>query len=112
MNIIPASIEKRLVVVTDLGIMVDNTDGSHELFVSDITSQMPVAAAKVEVFGQKRFAISAVTNTDSMAEIQISSFKNKEAVVYKVSNNNDVHFLPINRYDRRLNMSRFDVGRV
>lgn len=36
--------------------------------------------------------------------------KDRTAVVYKVTDGSDVSFLPINRNDRRLNMSRFDVG--
>ena len=109
-----SNIEKRLIVITDLGIVVkDNIDNSHNIFVADVSSGLPVAAADVEVLGKNGLpVISAKTNADGMAFLpDFSNFQNdKEPVVYKVSKNNDVSFLPLNRYDRRLNLSRFEIG--
>ncbi len=109
-----SNIEKRLIVITDLGIVVkDNADESHNIFVSDVSLGKPVADAKVEVLGKNGLPVlSANTNAEGMAYLpNFSNFQNdREPVVYKVSKNDDVSFLPINRYDRFLNMSRFDVG--
>lgn len=109
-----SNIEKRLLVITDLGIVVkDNADNSHNIFVADISTQSPVIGARVEVLGKNGLPVlSAQTNADGMAYLpDFSGFHNdKEAVVYKVSTNDDVSFLPINRSDRYLNFSRYDVG--
>lgn len=104
----------RLVVITDLGLIVkDNADGTHALWVSSIAGETPVAGAKVEVLGQNgRPIVTATTDAEGYVLLpDFSAFQNdKRAAVYKVSLNGDVSFLPINRFDRRLDLSRFDVG--
>jgi len=109
-----SSEESRLIVMTDLGIVVkDNLDRTHDVFISDVTAGKPVAGALVEVLGKNGLTVlSAETNAQGKAELaDFSGFKNdKEAVVYKVSKGQDVSFLPISQSDRRLNLSRFDVG--
>ncbi|MBO6281013.1 MAG: alpha-2-macroglobulin family protein [Alphaproteobacteria bacterium] len=106
--------DTRLIVITDLGIVVkDDINGQHNIFVSDIAQEKPVAGATVEVLGKNGLPVLSVqTDQNGLAVIpDFSSFKNdKEAVVYKVSKNNDLSFLPINQNDRRLNLSRYDVG--
>ncbi len=111
-----SNIEKRLIMITDLGIVVkENMDGSHNLFVADITTQEPVADATVEVLGKNGLPVLSVkTNAEGMATVpNFESFKNdKEPVAYKVSKGEDVSFLPIGRADRVMNFSRFDIGGV
>lgn len=106
--------DRRLVMITDLGIVVkDNLDKTHDLFVSSISKGEPVKASLVEVLGKNGLPIlKAETNAEGLAAIpDFSNFKDeKEAVVYKVTYENDVSYLPINRADRRLNFSRFEVG--
>lgn len=105
---------KRLLVMTNLGIVVkDNLNKTHDVFVSDINSEAPVAGALVQVLGKNGLPVlSARTNDKGLAKIgDFSDFqKDKQAVVYKVSLADDISFLPIERDDRLLNMSRFDVG--
>lgn len=106
--------DARLIVLTDLGIVVkDDVNKNHHVFISDLTKEKPVSDAKVEVLGKNGMPVlSAATNDDGYAVIpDFSEFKNdKEAVVYKVSHENDISYLPINKSDRLLDMSRFDVG--
>lgn len=107
--------DRRLIVVTDLGIVVkDNLDNTHNIFVANVSDGKPVAGASVDVLGLNGLTImQAKTNNDGYAPISdFSDFKkDKEAVVYRVSKGDDVSFLPIMRNrDRVLNMSRFDVG--
>lgn len=108
----PAS--KRLLLLTDLGIVVkDNADNTHNIFVSNIASETPVTGAKVQVLGKNGLPIfETETNEQGMAQIaDFSEFKNdKYAVAYKVSLGKDISFLPINWEDRKLNLSRFDIG--
>lgn len=105
---------KRLLVMTNLGIVVkDNLNKTHDVFVSDINSEASVAGALVQVLGKNGLPVlSARTNDKGLAKIgDFSDFqKDKQAVVYKVSLADDISFLPIERDDRLLNMSRFDVG--
>ncbi|MBR1648503.1 MAG: alpha-2-macroglobulin family protein [Alphaproteobacteria bacterium] len=106
--------DTRLLVVTDLGIVVkDDAFGDHYIFAMSISGGKPAANAKVEVLGKNGLPIlSAETDSDGLAFIpDFKDFKNeKRAVAYKVSLDDDISFLPIEGYDRVLNMSRFDVG--
>ena len=106
--------DSRLVVITDLGIVVkENLDGSRRIFVSDISKGGPAENALVEVLGKNGLPVlSRQTDSSGMAEIpDLRDFINdKEPVVYKVSLNDDVSFIPVWRADRRLDYSRFDVG--
>ena len=106
--------DSRLVMITDLGIVVkDNLDKTHNVFVSNISEGRPVSDAVVEVLGKNGLPVLTVkTNREGEAVVpDFSGFKkDRTAVVYKVTDGSDVSFLPINRNDRRLNMSRFDVG--
>ena len=106
--------DNRLVIITDLGIVVkDDISGQHNIFVSDINEGQPVEGATVEVLGKNGLPVlTAQTNKEGLAIIpDFSNFQDdKEAVVYKISKDNDLSFLPIDKNDRRLNMSRYDVG--
>lgn len=105
---------KRLIVITDLGIVVkDNLDKTHNVFISNIATGEPVSGALVEVLGKNGVPVlQAETDAQGLALIKdFSDFQHeKEASVYKVSYESDVSFLPIDRYDRRMDLSRFNVG--
>ena len=106
--------DSRLIIITDLGIVVkDSSTSQHNVFVSDISKEQPVENAIVEVLGKNGLPIlTAETNKEGLAVIpDFSDFQNeKEAVIYKVSKGDDLSFLPIDKNDRRLNFSRYDVG--
>lgn len=106
--------DQRLIMLTNLGIVVkDNLDKTHDIFVSDISNGTPVVGAKVEILGKNGLPVLTV-QTDERGHALIadfSDFKNdKQAVVYKVSHDSDLSFLPIDKNDRKLNHARFDVG--
>lgn len=108
--------DRRLVIVTDLGLVVkDNLDNSHDVFVSSLTKEKPVAGATVEVLGRNGISIvNAKTDASGHAKLpDLSGFENeKQPVAYKVSLNGDVSYLPFDRYELRINYSRFVVGGV
>lgn len=114
---IPLDIQtKRLILITDLGLVVkDNTDGTHDVFVQSITQGTPVNNAAVSILGKNGLALLTRT-TDAQGHTNfptLKDFSNEQGpTVYLVRNNNDVSFIPYNRYDRQLNYSRFDVGGV
>ncbi len=108
--------ERRLVLITDLGIIVkNNQDSSHDLFVQSVKSGQPVANATVKVLA-KNGAVLINSKTSQTGHIKLpktAHFKNeKRPVVYVVQTDRDTSFIPFDRYSRQLQMSRFDVGGV
>ncbi len=104
----------RLVVLTDLGIIAKKAnDGSQSVFVQSIHSGQPVANAGVKVIGRNgATVVSAITDASGMALIPtLENYKQElEPVMYLVEHQGDQSFLPINKQDRTLDYSRFDVG--
>lgn len=109
-------VDSRFVLITDLGLLVkDALDGSHDVFVQSIYSGEAVANAKVEVIGKNGLpVITATTDADGHARLpNLASFvREKAPTLYLVQKGGDLSFLPFNRHDRQLMMSRFDVGGV
>ncbi len=109
-------VDKRLVVVTDLGILVKkNLDGSQDVFVQSIHSGHPVSNATVEVIGKNGMPVASKM-TDVTGRAQMPDLKGydheREPVLYVVRQGGDTSFLPVSSRDRMLNFSRFDVGGV
>jgi uncharacterized protein YfaS (alpha-2-macroglobulin family) len=106
--------DHRLIVVTDLGILAKRAiDGSQDVFVQSIVSGRPVAGAAVDVIAKNGATIIArTTDADGHARVpDLTGFdREREPVVYVARYGGDSSFLPFNRYDRRLDYSRFDIG--
>ena len=104
----------RLILVTDLGLLVkDNADGSHDVFVQSIGSGRPVAGARIEVLGKNGVAVATdTTDANGHAALpKLTDFSHeKTPVVYVARRGDDLAFLPVDRQDRRLNLSRFETG--
>ena len=105
---------KRLVLITDLGLLVkDNQDGSHDVFIQSITQGKPVANVNVAVLGKNGLPLLKVT-TNEQGQANFPSLKDymneREPVVYLASFDNDVSFIPYNNPNRQLNYSRYDTG--
>lgn len=108
--------DSRLILVTDLGILVkDNVDGSHDVFVQSIQKGGPVVKADVQVVGRNGLAVlTETTGTDGHVHFpKLTDFeREKSPVMYLVQKAGDMSFIPVDRSDRNLNMSRFDIGGV
>jgi uncharacterized protein YfaS (alpha-2-macroglobulin family) len=106
--------DKRLILVTDLGVLVkNNSDGTHDVFVQSIHDGRPVSGARVEVLGKNGLPVfNGATDGEGRAPVpKLADFtREKEPVVYVVRKGSDLSFLPYDRSERRLNLSRFDVG--
>ncbi len=106
--------DKRLILITDLGVLVkDNADASHDIFVQSIHTGQPASGARVEVLGKNGLpAISVSTDADGHAKLpKLKDFeREKTPTVYLIRKGSDLSFLPFERSDRLLNLSRFDVG--
>lgn len=108
--------DKRLILVTDLGIIVkNNSDNTHDLFVQSVQTGRPVSGAKIELLGKNGIALYT-KYTDAQGHSDIPStndFTNeKTPTVYVVKTGNDVSFIPYNRNSRQINLSRFDIGGI
>lgn len=106
--------DERLILITDLGVLVkDNANATHDVFVQSIHTGQPVGGARVEVLGKNGLpVISVTTDDDGHANLpRLKDFeREKTPTVYLIRRGNDLSFLPFERSDRRLNLSRFDVG--
>lgn len=108
--------DRRLVIVTDLGIVSKTAvDGSRDVFVQSIATGQPVVGAAVEVWGRNGSILFAQL-TDAAGHARLPSVagmvREKAPVVLVAKKAGDLSFLPLNRADRNLDLSRFDVGGV
>ena len=106
--------DKRLVLVTDLGLIAKRTiDGSRDVFVQSISTGLPVGQATVEVWGRNGLILTS-QSTDATGHARLPNLagfqREKQPVLLVVRKDGDLSFLPFNRYDRNLDLSRFDVG--
>ncbi|RZL64993.1 MAG: alpha-2-macroglobulin family protein [Variovorax sp.] len=108
------NIDQRLVLVTDLGIVAKKAlDNTRDVFVQSIATGLPVGGALVEVWARNGMVIaSQATDADGRARLpNLAGFQREKApVVLVVRKDGDLSFLPFNRADRTLDVSRFDVG--
>ena len=108
--------DTRLLVLTDIGLLAKQSlDGSQDIFAQSIHSGDPIAAARIEVLGLNGLAVlTATTDAEGHAHFpDLRSFKNEQRpVLYLAHRGGDSSFLPIEERDRRLDLSRFDVGGV
>jgi len=106
--------DKRLVVVTDLGILVKKSlDGSQDVFVQSIYNGKPVDGASVDIIGKNGQTLFS-QNTDASGHVHFSKVegmsRERAPLMILVRKGGDLSFLPLNKTDRSLDMSRFDVG--
>ena len=108
--------DRRLVIVTDMGIVSKTAvDGSRDVFVQSIANGQPVAGASVEIWARNGSVVSAqLTDTSGRARLPSTTglVREKTPAVLVVKKSGDLSFLPLNRADRNLDVSRFDVGGV
>lgn len=108
--------DSRLIVLTDLGLLAKRSlDGSPDLFVQSIRSGAPLADVRIEILGRNGLPIlDATTDADGHARFaDLRSFqREQEPVLYLAKRGGDLAFLPVQDRDRRLDLSRFDVGGV
>lgn len=108
--------DRRLVIVTDLGIVSKlAVDGSRDVFVQSIANGQPVGGATVEVWARNG-AVLLSQATEAGGKTHLPSLtgmtREKLPVVLVVRKGGDMSYLPLNRADRNLDTSRFDVGGV
>jgi uncharacterized protein YfaS (alpha-2-macroglobulin family) len=110
----PERVDKRLVLVTDLGIVVKKSqDGTQDVYIQSIYSGKPVDGASVEIVGLNgQVLFSQATDAAGHARFaKIEGLARERAPLMVLARKaGDFSFMPLNRGDRSLDMSRFDVG--
>jgi alpha-2-macroglobulin len=106
--------DKRLILVTDLGIVVKaEQDGSQVVFVQSINTGQPQAQAEVEVIAKNGLAVFS-GRTDEQGKVRFAKLadleRERQPMLYLVKYQGDMSFLPIDRDDRKLNLSRFEIN--
>lgn len=108
------TMDSRLVVLTDLGIVAKRAlDGSREIFVQSLSQGSAVAGARVRVVARNGETLVAEdTNAGGQASLPaLDGFtREKQPAMISVSLGEDLSFLPWSSYGRNLDLSRFDVG--
>ncbi len=106
--------DSRLVVLTDLGIIVKKMlDGSRDVFVQSLATGTPVAGARVKAIARNgETLVQAVSDGDGRARLPaLDDFKReKRPVMLTIDKDDDLSFLPIDDAGRVLDYSRFDIG--
>ncbi len=109
----PETVDKRLILITDLGIIVKTEqDGSQVVFVQSIQTGQPKTAAWVEIVGKNGLILFS-GQTDEKGEIRFPKLsgleRERQPLYYQVRDERDISFLPIGRNDRKLNFTRFGI---
>lgn len=106
--------ERRLVLVTDLGLVMKNSvSGARDVFVQSLFTGLPVSGATVEIVAKNGSTLfSAQTNADGHVHFdRLEGLTRERApLMVVVRKSGDMSFLPLNRSERSLDVSRFDVG--
>ena len=109
----PESEDKRLILITDLGIIVKTEqDGSQVVFVQSIQTGQPISAATIQIIGKNGQPLFSAL-TDEQGKVRFPKLsgldRERQPILYQVSTQNDLSFLPMAREDRKLNFTRFGI---
>ncbi len=110
------SADKRFILITDLGLIVkQNAAGTREVFVQSFRERAAVAGVKIIVLAKNGEPI-VETETDADGHASIRALgglkREKQPVAIIARKGADLAFLPWERQDRALEVSRFDVDGV
>lgn len=108
--------KSRLILITDMNLLIkDNADDTHNVFVQSITKGTPVADVQVELIGKNGLPLVKAV-TDAQGHIHFPSVKDfkeeSEPIAYVARHGKDLSLIPYERYDRKLNYSRFPIEGV
>lgn len=106
--------DKRLIVVTDLGIIAKTElNGAQVVFVQSIQSGQPQEGVTVEVIAKNGLVLMRGT-TDAEGKVRFNPLsgleRERQPMYYLARLQGDMSFLPLAREDRKLNLTRFEIG--
>jgi len=108
--------DRRLILITDMGLLAkQGAAGGRDVFVQHLRAGLPAAGVTVDVVGKNGLTVLSA-ESDFEGHVRFPSLRSFEQertpVLYAARNGEDVAFLPMDRADRELDLSRFDVGGV
>ena len=111
-----APLDRRLILLTDLGLLAKKAaDGGRDVFVQSLRTGSPLAGVTVDVVGKNGLTVLSA-ESDAEGHVRFPSLRSFERertpVLYSAHRGEDLSFLPMDRNDRDLDLSRFDVGGV
>ncbi len=110
--------DRRLIVVTDLGIITKKTlDGGREVFVQSMSTGLPLAGVDVSIAGRNGLSL-AEKPTDSEGHVRFEQLgdltREKTPLMLVATLGEDQSFLPLedpmSGSELRLDFSRYDIG--
>lgn len=109
-------VDRRLVLISDAAIIAKkNADNSHDVFLQELSTGKPMADSTVYVLGRNGVPI-AQGNTDEQGHWKTDALGlfqgEQQPTVFIAHNGKDIAFLPYNRWERRLDFSRFNTGGI
>ncbi len=108
--------DTRFILVTDLGMIVkENADGARDVFLASIKTGDPLAGVAVEVLAKNGVPLlRGETGADGRVAFpsQGKLTREKRPIAFVSRRGDDVAFMPYEREDRKLDLSRFDIGGV
>ena len=107
-------VDRRLLVVTDLGIISKKTqDGGLEIFVQSLRTGSPMTGATVQIIGRNGVPVTQ-GNTDQDGHLRFEDLsdlrRERQPIMVLVQDKGDMSLLPLNREEHQIDFSRFDVG--
>ncbi|OQX07619.1 MAG: hypothetical protein BWK76_24610 [Desulfobulbaceae bacterium A2] len=105
--------DQRLVLLTDMGLLVKTgREGHQDVFVMSFRSGTPVADAQVSLLGRNGVALFTA-KTDDQGRVRFPPTAGLKAektpTVFLAEKDGDLSFLPCDRSNRQVNLSRFDT---
>src|SRR5213079_1248708 len=107
-------VDRRLILLTDLGLLAKKAaDGGRDVFVQSLRTGSPLAGVTVDVVGKNGLTVLS-GESDAEGHVRFPSLRSFERertpVLYSAHRGEDLSILPMDRNDRDLDLSRFDVG--
>lgn len=105
---------QRLVLVTDMGLLLkEGANKSRDIFLVSFATGEAVSGADIEILGKSGVAVFR-GKTDKDGHIALpdltSAVADKQPVAITARKGADYSFIPYDRAERTLNLSRFDTG--
>src|SRR5712692_5743046 len=109
-------LDRRLILLTDLGLLAKRgADGGQDVFVQSLRTGLPLAGVTVDVVGKNGLTVLSA-ESDAEGHVRFPNLRSfdreRTPVLYSAHRGEDLSFLPMDRDDRELDLSRFDVGGV
>ena len=108
--------DHRFLLVTDLGLLVKrNADGTRDVFVQSFKERDPVSGVRITALAKNGEPLADVT-TDDQGHAVLPALdglkRERKPVAIVARKGSDLAFIPWDRSDRKLELTRFDIEGV